>query len=103
MNLLKFFVRKPNDWVIVAKLRCGYMFLSKADDKLGTVPYAWEAWLYENSQGKRKVKECGNAPMHRTTRMTLTRWKQHKMDIPIIPNWTHITKGGQPYILDTTP
>jgi hypothetical protein len=103
MNLLSMFKRKPDDSVIVAKLRCGFKFLSKADDKLGIVPYQWEAWLYEDSKGKRRVIEYGNVPMHRTTRRTLNEWKKHKSVISIVPNWTHINTGGQPYVLDTTP
>jgi hypothetical protein len=103
MNLLSMFKRKADDSVVVGHLRCGFKFLSKADDKLGTVPYQWEAWLYEDSAGKRKVVDTGNIRMHRTTRKTLNEWKNHKLVIAIIPNWTHITTGGQPYVLDTTP
>ena|ERR1700757_3189204 len=102
MNLLSIFSRKTNDFVVVAKLSCGFKFIRKAHDS-GDHPLLWEAWLYENSEGKRKFVEHGSVRIPRSTRNTLTKWKKHKMVISIIPSYHGIITGQQPYELDTTP
>jgi hypothetical protein len=103
MNLFSFLKKPAEDFVTVATLRCGYNFLSKGDDKLGTVPLVWEAHLFENSEGKRKIVEHGNLKVNRSIRKSLREWKKHSIVISIVPNWHHIVTGGAPYVLYTTP
>jgi hypothetical protein len=102
MKLFSFFKKKQDDYVVVAKLRCGFKFLSKMDEN-GSIPYGQEVWLYEDSKGNRKVVEQGGVVIHRSTRKTLKDWKNHKIIISVIPNHYGIITGQLPYELDTTP
>lgn len=102
MNLFSIFKRDPDDSVVVAKIKCGFSFIQKVEGNI-PVPYQWEAWLYENSAGKRWVKTSGNLKVDKTVMKSINEWIKHKIIIQVIPNWTHMARGGDPYVIEYTP